>query len=649
MLKTIVSLLALLFFAGDLSAQKKTIDQKVDSVLKLMTLEEKIGQMTLVEKNSVHDEGDLASYSIGALLSGAGAKPEENTVEGWNSMVSNFVARSKESRLGIPLLYGIDAIHGHTNVPGATVFPHAIGLGATGDEALVEAIAFATAQELSATNIHWNFSPNLDLPQDIRWGRAYETFTDDPVLASKLGSAYVRGHQKAQSDASPEVAVLSTPKHFLGTGGMIWESSSNKDFHIDQGTTAGSEALLREVYLPPFKAAVDEGVYSVLIGLNAWGKPDAVSEDFIVDDLITADFLTKYPVTSKINHRYRELVLKLRGINDPKLAANKYLVTDVLKGELGFDGFAVSDWYGVYEIEGGDYKAAVTAINAGIDMVMLPFDYKAFIGNVTKAVKRGEIEEARIDDAVRRILRAKFAVGLFDGPAASDAKVIGSPEHQALARRAVASSQVLLKNEGAVLPLSKNNEHIKIVGSAADNVGKQAGAWTVEWQGVDGNVLEDGMSILEGIKEKLGASADIEYSETGEFAEGTQRAKIGIAIVGEKPYAEGWGDKAVPTLDDADLDAIKRLQEVSDTVVVVIVSGRPLFVTGELPTWSAVVASWLPGTQGGGVADVLFGDVPFTGTLPLPWPAYTQQLPIRTSGETADGTPVLFPRGHGLR
>jgi beta-glucosidase len=278
---------------------------------------------------------------------------------------------------------------------------------------------------------------------------------------------------------------------------------------------------------------------------------------------------------------------------------------------------------------------------------MLPFDYKAFIKNVNTAVGRGEIEEGRIDDAVRRILRAKFAAGLFDSASSPEVAVIGNAQHQALAREAVAKSQVLLKNEESLLPLSKTIGHIKIAGSAADNVGKQSGAWTVEWQGVDGNVIEDGVSILEGIKEKLGDAAVVEYSAAGDF-ENEEKAEVGIAIVGEKPYAEGWGDKAIPALDDADLEAIKKLQEVSEKVVVVIVSGRPLFITGELPTWQAVVAAWLPGTQGDGVADTLFGDVPYTGKLPLPWPAYTQQLPISPSGSTSDGTPLLFPRGHGL-
>jgi beta-glucosidase len=582
------------------------IEERIDDLIARMTLAEKIGQMALVEKNSIHNPDDIATYGIGALLSGFGANPEKNSGEGWAAMVGDFVAYSRTSRLGIPILYGVDAIHGHSNVVGATVFPHFIGLGASGDAALVTDVARATGEELRATNVRWSFSPTLDLPRDIRWGRTYETFSDDPVLVARLGAAYVNGLQEGvQGGATSTISVLSTPKHFIGAGSMVWGSSSNHNFSVDQGTTVPDEEALRTEYLPPFKAAIDAGAQSIMVGLNSWGES--------------------------------------------KLSAEKYLVTTVLKSDLGFQGFAVSDWYGVYEIPGSEYTAAVTAINAGIDMVMLPFDYKPFVKNVTRAVRIGDINESRINDAVRRILRAKFALGLFEADAATTpVSAVGGSEHRALARKAVASSLVLLKNEHGALPISDDIQNIRIAGSAADNVGRQMGAWSVEWQGIDGNWLPGSTSILEGIRARAGDSVHIEYEPTGAFMR-RDIADLGIAVVGEAPYAEGWGDREYPILSTEDLAAIKKLQETSRRVVVVLVSGRPLLVSNEIDSWDGVVAAWLPGSEGAGVADVLFGDVPFTGTLPLPWPHHSEQLPITVEGETADGTPVLFPRYFGLR
>lgn len=523
-------------------------------------------------------------------------------------MIVDFIGASRQSRLSIPILYGVDANHGHSNVPGATIFPHFIGLGATGDEKLVEEVARATARELEVTGVNWSYSPTLDMPQDIRWGRVYETFSDDPKLTGALGAAYVRGLQKEYPEraSSSSIFVLSTPKHYIGAGGMQWGSASNENFRIDQGMTPVDETVLRKTYLPPFKEVVDAGALSIMVGLNSWG--------------------------------------------DSKLAANKYLVTDVLKGDLGFKGFAVSDWYGVYEIPGGDYRAAATAINAGIDMVMLPFDYQAFVKNVIRAVKKGEVSEGRVDDAVRRILRAKFSLGLFDS---RDAKLlmsdmVGGSAHRQLAREAVAASLVLLKNKDSVVPLSQGVQHILVAGSAADNVGRQSGAWTVEWQGIDGNWLPDATSILAGIRVRAG-SAEVEYDLEARFSSSSNKADVGIAVVGEAPYAEGWGDVENPELSKVDKETIARLQEVSEKVVVVIVSGRPLIITDEIPSWDAVVAAWLPGSEGAGVADVLFGDKAFRGKLPLPWPTQTSQLPISPSGETQDGSVSLFPRSFGLQ
>ncbi|TSC85623.1 MAG: beta-glucosidase [Parcubacteria group bacterium Gr01-1014_8] len=573
------------------------IDARVNDLLVHMTLEEKIGQMALVEKNSVHELDDVATYGLGAILSGAGGKPENNTPEGWRAMIGQFTNASRSSRIGIPILYGVDANHGNGNVPDATIFPHALGLGATRDPELVEHIARATAEESLATGAQWNFSPSLDLPTDIRWGRIYEAFSDDPELAGELGAAYIRGLQ----EFTPAVAAAA--KHYIGAGSMAWQTSSNKDFFIDQGITPPDEKTLRDAYLPPFQRAIEANALSIMTGLNAWG--------------------------------------------DTKVSASRYLLTDVLKNELHFNGFVVSDWYGIYEIAPGTYDSTVTAINAGVDMVMLPYDYVQFISDVKKAVGRGAISESRIDDAARRILRAKFALGLFDADdAAVDLSVIGSELHRALAREAVGKSLVLLKNDDSILPLSIHSKKIRIAGSAADNIGMQSGAWTVEWQGVDGNWLPGATSILAGIRQATGPDAIVQYDKDGTFAE-KDIADIGIAIVGEKPYAEGWGDAANPTLSADDMAAIKRLRASTRHLIVILISGRPLIITDDISNWDALVASWLPGSEGEGVADALFGNVPFGGKLPMYWPRSIKQLPFDWTDSSASARP-LFPRGFGL-
>jgi len=577
---------------------------RIDNLLAQMTLKEKIGQMTLVERNSVKELEHITSYGFGGLLSGSGSKPEDNTAVGWKKMILEYQSYAQISRLGIPLLYGSDAIHGHAHMSGATVFPHAIGLGAAGDETLVEEIGRATALELVASGVNWNFAPNLDLPTDIRWGRVYETFSDDVGLASTLGSAYVRGLQTPLENTS-RIPVIATLKHYLGLGAMQWQTSTNENFKIDQGVTLEDKDALYVEYLPAFEASVSAGALSVMVGLNTYGNK--------------------------------------------KIIINKHLLTDVLKEEVGFKGFVVSDWYGVHERRTNKFLATIQAINAGVDMVMLPFDYETFVRHMVWANRLGFISDERIDDAVKRILRAKIANGLFDEVQTESLPVAtGSDEHRALARSAVAKSLVLLKNEEDVLPIADNVAHIRVAGSAADNVGVQSGAWTIEWQGIDGNWLPGSTSILAGIKARVSRNTLLEYSETGDFDGSNKTAEIGIAIVGEKPYAEGWGDREYPILSDDDLNAIEKLKESSERVVVVIVSGRPLLVSDEIQNWNALVAAWLPGNEGAGVADGLFGDTPFTGKLPVAWPRTSEQLPISSNGITSDGSSLLYPRGFGL-
>lgn len=551
-----------------------SIEARVEDLLGRMTTAEKIGQLILVAKSSVRDQGDIVGYGIGAILSGGGDKPEPNTPQGWFAMVNQFQIASKKSRLRIPVLYGVDAVHGHTNVPGATIFPHAIGLGAAHDEDLVRRIGVITAQELAATGIHWNFSPTLDVVQDVRWGRTYETFGSETDVVRKLGVAYIQGLQMTTSNHAP---VIGTAKHYLGTGAMIWGTSGNPDFKIDQGVTRVDEETLRKTHLPPFVDAIKEGIGSIMVGHTSW--------------------------------------------NGAELAASHYLLTDVLKKELGFEGFVVSDWYGVYEIPGGQYNGVVTAINAGVDMVMLPYDYISFTNYMQLALARGDITHERLDDAVRRILGAKFKAGLFDTdfPNDSDLDQIGSKEHREVAREAVRKSLVLLKDDQSLLPLSKEVSHILVAGSSAHNLGRQSGGWTIEWQGIDGNWIT-GITILDAIKDSVSKNTVVDYSIDGTFSKTETLADVGIAIVGEAPYAEGWGDNAHPALSPEDLKTIANVKRASEKLVVVIVSGRPLDIRPYANAWGAIVAAWLPGSEGMGVTDVLFGDEPFTGSLPIAWP-----------------------------
>src|SRR3989339_67491 len=549
--------------------KSQPVEERVNDLLSRMTVDEKIGQIALVEKNSLLFSSDIVRFNLGALLSGGGGGPDSNEPEAWKKMITNFQDSANSSRLAIPLLYGVDAVHGNANVLGATIFPHAIGLGASGDEDLVRRVGVITAEEMSATGANWNFSPTVDVVQDSRWGRTYETFGSDTERVSELATAYLEGLQSS--------AIVTTAKHYLGTGAMVWGTSTNPDFKIDQGEITIDEATLRSVHLPPFVSAIRAGVGSIMVGHATW--------------------------------------------NGVELVANHELLTDLIKDELGFDGFVVSDWYGIYEIPGSKYHALVTAINAGLDMVMLPYNYRLFTMEMRRAINSGDISMERLDDAVRRILRVKFAAGLFDQEPPSDPSLneFGSSEHRLVAREAVRKSLVILRDKQQTLPLSKTLSQIVVAGGAADNLGRQSGGWTIEWQGIDGNWIL-GTTILQGIKNAVSSQTKVDYRQAGDFSPEVESADMGIVVVGETPYAEGWGDNERPTLSDDDLQAINNVKAISKKIVVIIVSGRPLDISAYVDDWDAVIAAWLPGSEGEGVADVLFGSYPFTGTLPVVWP-----------------------------
>lgn len=572
-------------------------EERVEDLLSRMTLEEKIGQMTLVEKNSIVPQA-VTDLTIGALLSGGGGYPDEaNTPEAWRDMVQRYQDAALNSRLGIPVLYGVDGVHGHNNVVGAVIFPHNIGLGVANDPDLITRIGQATANEMIATGIYWNYAPVLAVPQDIRWGRTYEAFGQDVDLVSSLATAYIIGLQ-GESLADP-LTVLATPKHFVGDGGVVWGTGSS-DYMIDQGDMQLDEETLRAVHLTPYQAAIDAGARSIMVSFSSW--------------------------------------------NGTKMHGNQYLITDVLKGEMGFEGFVVSDWAGIDQVDPDYYTAVVTSINAGIDMNMVPYDYNRFISTMLQAVEQGDISEERIDDAVRRILTVKFDLGLFEYPYGHDEllEYVGGNEHRALAREAVGESLVLLKNDDNVLPLSADTSIIYVAGQAADDIGIQSGGWTIEWQGASGDITP-GTTIWEALTDSRPDGTSMVYNAAANFSPDMAVADACIAVVGERPYAEGQGDSETLSLPEADIAMLDSFAEHCDKMVVVLISGRPLIITDYLDNWDAVVAAWLPGTEGQGVVDGLFGVTSIDGNLSYEWPASVDQLPLGSNDEAP-----LFPIGYGL-
>jgi beta-glucosidase len=586
---------------------KQPIGSRVEDLLARMTMDEKIGQMTQVELGSIRS-GDITTYFIGSILSGGDGNPTSNTPQGWQEMVKGFQDEAMATRLKIPMIYGIDATHGNGHLYGATVFPQESGIGATNDSALAYRVGQATAEEMLATGVPWTFSPMVSVTQDIRWGRTYESYSEDTQLTTDIGTAYIKGLQTIpegyQMSEGQTLFTLATPKHYLGDGATIWGSSRTGNYKLDQGNVQVDEATIRKLYLPPYKAAVDAGAMSIMPSFSSW--------------------------------------------KGTKMHAQKFWLTNVLKNELGFNGFLISDWAGINQVDSDYYTAVVTSINAGVDMSMVPNDYISFISTMKLAVEKNDISEDRINDAVRRILRAKFALGLFEKPYPDPEfiKTVRSDDHIAIARQAVQESMVLLKNSNNALPVAKDTPKIYVAGQAADDIGMMCGGWTISWQGQAGSI-QVGNTILGGIEATVSPDTTVEFNKYGDF---TDKADVGIVAVGEMPYAEGLGDKADLHLSDADVKVIAKVRSLVDKLIVVIISGRPLIITDQLDDADAWVAAWLPGTEGEGVSDVLFGDRPFTGKLPFTWPRSNDQLPINknnATGKTGCDAP-LFPFGYGL-
>ena len=572
---------------GALAASRASVPTPdIEELLGKMTLDEKIGQMTQIDWKLAKNTDDVRKLAVGSVLNGASQLPEPNTPQNWVKLITSIQTRALGTRLGIPIFWGTDAVHGNGLVKGATIFPHNIGMGCTRNPELAEKVGRAAALEMLATGIPWTFAPCIAVPRNERWGRTYEGFGETPELAGMMGAAMVKG---LQGEPGQREAVLACAKHFLGDGG----TSEGKD----QGDTICSEQELRAIHLPGYAAAVKAGVGSIMVSFSRW--------------------------------------------NGAPMHANQHLITDVLKGELHFEGFVVSDWEAIDTLPGSNDRKIEAAINAGVDMAMVPLNYQWFVSGLRHLVQKGRVSMARIDDAVRRILKQKARFKLWEHPFPDPAFAgqLGSPEHRALAREAVRQSAVRLKNQDAVLPLPKNG-HILVVGSKSDDMGIQCGGWTVGWFGRRGNVTP-GTTILRAI-EKAAAGGKVSFAPG---VRGADAADAIVVVVGEEPYAEGKGDRKDLSLSRDDLSLISAAQASGKKVVVVLVAGRPLPIEPVITGVQAVLVVWLPGSEGDGVADVLFGDYKPTGKLSHSWPRSMAQIPINQGD--ASYAP-LFPYGFGL-
>jgi beta-glucosidase len=516
-------------------------------------------------------------------------------------MIDASQSHALKTRLAIPLLYGVDAVHGHNNVIGAVIFPHNIGLGCTRNAKLVEQAARITAEEVRATGAQFAFAPCVAAPQDIRWGRTYEGFSESPEIVKELGAAAVRGLQG--DDLRSPLSLLASAKHYVADGGTTAGTGlafGGNRVRLDQGDARIDEATLRRIHLPGYVAAIEAGVGSIMPSYSSW--------------------------------------------NGVKCSASRRLLTEILKEELGFEGFVISDSNALEALPGDRKKKIETSINAGMDMIMVSGAYVDYFTRLKELAEEGAIPRARIDDAVRRILRVKFAMGLMDKSRSQLAdrrlwKNFGSAER----RKVVRQSLALLKNDNAALPIARRAARILVAGKNADDMGAQCGGWTVAWQGQRGQVTAGGATILQALRQGVSKSTKVDYSLDGSGARG---ADAGVAVVGESPYAEGRGDEPNLRLSQEDVTAIRTLRAGgAKKVVVVVVSGRPLILDQVLDQADAIVAAWLPGTEGQGVADVLLGEYKPTGKLSFSWPRSSAQAPINMHSAEYD---PLYKVGYGL-
>lgn len=596
---------------GDVTLFTKDIESSIDSLMGLMNLDEKIGQMTQGEFRNLTGT-EVQTYLLGSVFSGGGGVPADNSLTAWLDLYDRLQKQALQTRLKIPIIYGIDAVHGHSNVIGAVIFPHNIGMGCTQDPDLVGLASRATAIEVRSTGLNWTFSPCITVPQDERWGRTFEGFGETAHEAEVFGTASMLGYQSY--DLSYNLSILATEKHFVADGGTLYGTGIPvTGYPLDRGDAQISDSVLRAVHLPGYIKGIQEGVATIM------------------------------PSLSMVN-----------GVN---CHGNTAMLTTLLKNELKFDGFLVSDWDGL-TLLGSPPTYTYTAdnitmcVNAGVDMMMIGMGggFQTFISTLTSLVKTNKVPMARIDDAVKRILRVKFRTGVFSHPLADRSlmSTFGSAEHRDIARQCVRESMVLLKNDTAVkaLPIPKNAT-VAVVGGHADNLGLQCGGWTITWQGKLGPLTTGGTTIRKAIESTCTGTVSFSADAT-DFG----GADYVVAVVGETPpYAEGIGDVGYPLgpykdllLTQAQRDILTKCRASGKKVVCVLLTGRPMVITDELAKCDAFVCAWLPGTEGQGVADVLFGDYDFRGKLTHTWPSSMGQIPVNVG----DGKTGLFPYGYGL-
>lgn len=590
------------------------LEDKVSALLKKMTVEEKVGQVIQGDIASMKPE-DMKQYHLGSILAGGGSAPhgdERAPAKDWLKLADEFYTASVDTSnggVGIPMIWGIDAMHGHSNIVGAVLFPHNVGLGATRNPKLLADIARVTAEQVRTTGIEWTFAPTVTVPQDDRWGRAYEGYSEDPNVVASYAGAFVKGLQgePAAKDFLQGAHVISSTKHFLADGGT--------ENGRDQGDAKVPETVLRDIHNAGYVPAIESGVQTIMISFSSW--------------------------------------------NGVKHTGNKGLITDVLKKRMNFDGFTVGDWNAHGQVEGCTNDNCPQALNAGLDMYMAPDSWKSLYENTLKQVKDGTIPMERLDDAVTRILRVKFRAGIFEAglpskrPLAGDFKLLNSPEQRAIARQAVRESLVLLKNNGSLLPLSAK-QHVLVTGDGADNISKQSGGWTITWQGtgLSNKDFPGGQSVWDGVKAATKAGGgSAELSTDGSYK---KKPDVAIVVFGENPYAEFQGDLKVLTLPGSmtqHLEILKKLQDEKIPTVAILFSGRPLWQNREINLANAYVAAWLPGTEGEGISEVLFkkkdGTVnyDFTGKLAYSWPRNAAGAPLNVGQEGYD---PLFAFGFGL-
>jgi beta-glucosidase len=571
--------------------EEPSIDEQVLEILFDMSLDEKVGQMVQAERSSITPT-DVSTYYIGSILSGGGSHPNafDNSADVWYQMVYDYQYAAVNSGANIPLIYGTDAIHGHNNLYGATIFPHNIGLGAANDPELVYEISKATAKEMLTTGITWNFAPALSIVQNIGWGRSYEGFSENPEIFESLTQSAIKGYE--------ENGVSATAKHYLADG-----ATTNG---IDQGDVNLSEQQLRDIHLIPYLEAIEAGVDTVMISYSS--------------------------------------------INGVKMHEQTYWIQDVLKDELGFEGFVVSDWNAIQQLSGSYQEQVAKSINAGVDMLMEPYTWRDAIEAIKANVNANIISMDRINDAVSRIIRVKLESGLFEDPyAREDISTLYSEAHQALAREAVRKSLVLLKNDNQSLPLEKN-ESIYLTGTASDHVGYMSGGWTTYWQGNTSADIGVGTSIKD-------AMTSVLSENSGQIVNNINDAQTVVVVLSELPYSEGVGDNQILTLtggnaDPNNINALYVAQQAHQdgkNVVGILISGRPLLFEDYLQYFDSFVAAWLPGSEGGlGISDVIFGDYDFTGKLSYTWPKSIAYVGYNSNRENYDEGLVQFPYGYGL-